>query len=80
MSKLLPTPEVIFATIGYSAYKTYNDIKAKNYFQQVLEMDPDFAEVQYYLSLVLRKEGKIEQADEFKNLSNPYSRHWIIDK
>jgi len=80
LSKLLPTSEVIFATMGYSAYKTYNDTKAKNYFQKVLEMNPDFAEVQFYLSFILRKEGNLELADEFKNLAKPYSRHWIIDK
>lgn len=79
LSTLLPNSEITFAVVGLIEYENNNYERAKNSFQKVLEMDPDFAEVQYYLSLVLRKQGNIEEADEYKELSKPYRKLWVLE-
>ena len=80
LSTLLPNSEITLAVMGYIEYKKNNYEKAKIFFEQVLKINPDFAEVQYYLSVVLRKDGDNEQADMYKILAKPYSKFWIIDK
>lgn len=80
LSKLLPDSLITLAVMGYVEFKDNNIEKAKNIFTQALEINPDFAEVQYYLSTVFQKEGDNEQADKYKNLAKPYSKLWIIDK
>jgi tetratricopeptide (TPR) repeat protein len=80
LSKLLPDSAITLAVMGYVEYKDNDYKKAENHFTHALEIDPDFAEAQYYLSFVLRKNGDTKQADEYKNLAKPYANLWIIDR
>jgi tetratricopeptide (TPR) repeat protein len=67
------------AVTGLIELKTEKYEEAKSRFTKVLELNPDFAEVQYYLSLVLRKQGETEEADKYYELSKPYRKLWILD-
>ena len=78
--KLLPDSATTLAVMGYLDFQDNEYERAHNTFMKVLEINPDFAEVQYYLSLICRKNGDSKQADFYKNLAKPYSKLWIIEK
>jgi len=80
LSNLLPDSVITLAVMGYLELKENKYEEAKNSFIEVLEINPDFAEVHYYLSQTLQNMGDIEEADRYKNFTKPYSKLWIIDK
>lgn len=80
MFRLIPDSALVFAVVGYLKFKDNNNKSAINSFIRSIEINPDFAEAHYYLSLVFRKDGNDEQADLYKNLAKPYSKLWIIDR
>lgn len=80
MFRLIPDSALVFAVVGYLEFKDNNNKSAINSFIRSIEINPDFAEAHYYLSLVFRKDGNDEQAALYKNLAKPYSKLWIIDR
>jgi hypothetical protein len=68
------------AVMGYIEFKYNNRLKeAIDLFNKVIELEPDFAEVHWYLSVVLRRLGDETQADIHKNIAKPYKRLWVLD-
>jgi len=68
------------AVMGYIEFKINNRFKqARDLFTKVIELDPDFAEVHWYLSLVLRRMGDEIVADKHKEIAKPYRSLWILD-
>jgi len=69
------------AVMGYIEFKYNNRFKkAIDLFNKVIELEPDFAEVHWYLSVVLRRMGDDTQADIHKNIAKPYKRLWVLDE
>ena len=68
------------AVMGYIEFKINNRFKqARDLFTKVIELEPDFAEVHWYLSLVLRRMGDEIVADKHKEIAKPYRSLWILD-
>jgi tetratricopeptide (TPR) repeat protein len=69
------------AVMGYIEFKFNNQFKkAIDLFNKVIELEPDFAEVHWYLSIVLRRTGNEIQADIHKNIAKPYKKLWLLDE
>ena len=79
LSRILPDSVTTLAVMGYLEYKNERYEKAINNFMKVLELEPDFAEVQWYLSIVLRRSGDNEQAKIYSDLAKPYANLWVVD-
>ena len=77
---LVPDSATTFAVMGFLEFNDKQYESAINSFTKALEIDPDFAEAQYYLSQVFQKMGSTEDSDKYKNLAKPYSKLWIIEK
>ncbi|MFC2094664.1 M12 family metallo-peptidase [Bacteroidota bacterium] len=69
------------AVMGYIEFKFNNQFKkAIDLFNKVIELEPDFAEVHWYLSEVLRRMGDETQADIHKSIAKPYKKLWVLDE
>ena len=77
--KFFPDSATTIAVMGYLYFKKNNYADAIKSFADVLKVDPEYAEVQYYLGLSLKKEGKKEEAAVYEDLSKSYRKHWVLD-
>lgn len=80
LSKIIPDSIYSLAVLGYIELNFEHYEKAKNIFINVLEIEPKFAEVHWYLSKVYRKMGDKLKSDEHRKLANPYKNLWILDE
>ena len=80
LSSVITDSTYTLAVMGYIEFKFNNQFKkAIDIFNIVIELEPDFAEVHWYLSLVLRRMGDEIQADIHKKIAKPYKRLWVLD-
>jgi tetratricopeptide (TPR) repeat protein len=79
VSNVIPDSVYSLAVIGYIELKLKNYEEAKNTFIKVLELDPDFAEVHWYLSIVYSKLKDRTQADIHRQAAKPYKKLWVLD-
>lgn len=68
------------ATLGLVDFNFGRNEQAKTFFVKALDLDPDFAEVHWYLSLLLQKMGEQTQAEIHKEMAKPYRSFWILEE
>lgn len=70
----------LVATLGLVDYNFGRNEQAKSFFVKALELDPEFAEVHWYLSLGLQKMEEQTLAELHKELAKPYRKLWILEE
>ena len=70
----------LVATLGLVDYNFGRNEQAKSFFAKALELDPEFAEVHWYLSLGLQKMEEQTLAELHKELAKPYRKLWILEE
>ncbi len=68
------------AAAGSFCYGLDHLIDAKILFTRVIEADPGFAEVQWYLSAILKKLGQNEEAEKHYKIAKPFIKYWVMNK
>lgn len=80
VSAIIPDSEYAIAVAGRISYKENYLTDARNLFTRVLNIDPDFAEAQWYLGSTLKLLGKPKEAKVHFDKASPYVKYWVIDK
>jgi tetratricopeptide (TPR) repeat protein len=79
LSEIIPDSIYSLAVLGYIKLKFEHYEEAKDLFIKVLELDPEFAEVNWYLSKVYSKLKDRTQADIHRQAAKPYKKLWVLD-
>ncbi|GAB4539948.1 MAG: hypothetical protein Tsb0014_30810 [Pleurocapsa sp.] len=67
---------VPYSNLGFIEYEFGNLNKAKNYWQQALEIEPDFAETNLALAVLLYQQGEQEQAVNMAQKALESDKQW----
>lgn len=80
LSKIIPDSVYALAVAACFDYKMNHLGPAKELFSQAVKIDPEFAEAQWYLSVILQRLGEDKEAKLHQEITKPYVKYWIIDK
>jgi len=66
------------AASAYFEYKLNYLTVAEDLFSRAVKIDPDFAEAQWYLGVILKKLGKDTEAEIHHKIAKPFVKYWVL--
>jgi tetratricopeptide (TPR) repeat protein len=78
--KIIPDSVYSLAAAGCIRYRQNYLADATKFLTRAVELNPEFAEAQWYLGSTLKKLGNNQAADLHSELAKPYVKFWVIDK
>ena len=77
-SKNLKDSVCALAASAYFEYKLNYLTVAEDLFSRAVKIDPDFAEAQWYLGVILKKLGKDTEAEIHHKIAKPFVKYWVL--
>ena len=79
ITKIIPDSVYAFSVAGLIEYKLNKLNEARKFFTRAVEMNPEFAEAQWYFADILKKLGEDIEAELHREIAKPYVKYWVLD-